>query len=99
GAFFLRSCFSMSSAVVVLRKTRRLPLGDQTGRVAPFGRSVTVRASPPFKDNRAICGGRGFPALSFSSARTKAMVRPSGDQRGLESGLRFVSRLAKSAPL
>src|SRR5262249_40823152 len=96
---FLRSSFSISADVVELRKTRRFPSGDQTGRVAPFGRLVMVRASPPPNDNNAICGGRGFPSVSFSPARTKAMVRPSADQRGLESCLPFVSREGESAPL
>src|SRR5690349_20640308 len=58
-----------------------------------------MRASPPASESRAICGGRGLPSSCFSPARTKAMVRPSGDQRGLESCLPLVSRIGESPPL
>jgi len=67
----------------VLVKARVRPSGDHTGALAPLGKSVIARASPPARSIRWICGGCGLP--SFSAARRKASRRPSGDQRGAVS--------------
>jgi hypothetical protein len=43
-----------------------------------------------------ICGGSGFP--SRIGARTNAMRRPSGDQRGCESRVPTVRRAGGALP-
>ena len=80
-SFFLRCSFSISSGVVVLENAMRRLSGDHTGPAAPFGRSVTRRASPPVSARIAICAGRGLPLSSFSPPRTNAIRFPSGDHR------------------
>src|SRR2546425_2720393 len=46
------SGFFRSSAVVDETNAIVLPSGDQTGPLAPRGRSVSARASPPSRDNK-----------------------------------------------
>src|SRR6267378_5425677 len=97
-AFLARSAFAMSSGVVEVEKAMRLLSGDHTGFAAPFGRSVTMRASPPARERIAICAGLGLPASSFSPLRMKARRLPSGDQRGWPSCLPLVRRMGESLP-
>ena len=70
------------------------PSGDHCGLPAPRGMSVMARASPPAIASTWICGGCGRP--SFSTARTKAIHRPSGDHRGPVSRVPTVSRRGAS---
>jgi hypothetical protein len=82
GSAFL-SFFARSLSLVVLVKAIVLPSGDHAAAPAPFGRSVSARASPPRSEITQSCAGCGRP--SFSSERLNASCEPSGDQRGLES--------------
>src|SRR5262245_8601990 len=90
--FAAGSGFFRSSGVVVLVKAIALPSGDQTGAAAPFGRSVTARASPPPSGSSQICG------VSFSSGLTNASHFSSGDQRGDVSLVPLVSRCGAPSP-
>src|SRR6202023_1230239 len=67
-----------SAALVSLRNANVLPSGDQAGDLAPPGRSVSCRASPP--SSGSTNSWSPLPAW-----RTNASRRPSGDQRGAES--------------
>src|SRR4029077_20428575 len=94
--FFWRTCFARSSGFELLVKTIDLPSGDHFGSLAPFGRSVKTKASPPDIERRHNCGGCFLP--SFSIAREKTRNFPSGDQRGPASRGPLVScRGASSA--
>ena len=77
------SFFARSLSVVVLVKAIVLPSGDQAAAPAPFGRSVSARASPPRSESRKSCDGCGLP--SFSTERVNASCEPSGAQRGFSS--------------
>src|SRR6266513_6517052 len=79
--FFAESDFAVSG---VERNAIVLPSGDQTGDPAPFGASVSGRASPPSIEMRYICAGLDLPSTG-SGVRTNATSRPFGDQRGERS--------------
>ena len=81
--FFFFSCFARSSGFVSLVNAIVFPSGDQTGLLAPFGRSVNEKESPPAIGKIDNCDGSGLP--SFSVARTKSRNFPSGDHCGVES--------------
>ena len=67
----------------MLVKAIVLPSGDHAAAPAPFGRSVSARASPPRSEISQSWPGWGLP--SYSSERLKASCDPSGDQRGFVS--------------
>src|SRR5689334_22952040 len=65
--FFFRACFARSSGFELLLKRIDLPSGDHFGLLAPFGKSVKTKASPPDIGRRQSCDGCFLP--SFSRAR------------------------------
>jgi len=79
----LASLLARSLSVVVLVNAIVFPSGDQAAAPAPFGRSVSGRASPPRRESTQTWAGWSLP--SFSIARLKARREPSGAQRGFVS--------------
>src|SRR5947209_6779972 len=100
----LAAALARSSELASQRKAMRLPSGDQTGLEAPRVASVMVHASPPASESSAICGcgalgsGVGEGVAGASGPRTKAIQRPSGDQRGELSCLPLVRRMGTPVP-
>src|SRR5437773_6942102 len=81
--FFFFSCLAKSSGLLSLVNAIVFPSGDQTGLLAPFGKSLNENESPPAIGKIDNCAGSGLP--SFSVARKKRRNFPSGDQRDVES--------------